>query len=103
MLANKHLAPVLAEVTAAFEVQCGELFNVDKRCAAEFYEVYRGVVAASEYSGMVDELTSGPCLVLEIRRPCAAATSTLTCADRSSHVCSLLPLAAEPYTCRRKL
>lgn len=68
---------MLAEITAAFDVQCGELFNVDKRCAAEFYEVYRGVVAASEYSGMVDELTSGPCLVLEVRHKCAAAASPL--------------------------
>jgi hypothetical protein len=40
-------------------------------CAGEFFEVYRGVVAASEFTGMVDELTSGPCIVLEIGHPCA--------------------------------
>ena len=33
--------------------------------AEEFYEVYKGVV--QEYPGMVDELTSGPCIALEIR------------------------------------
>lgn len=31
----------------------------------EFYEVYKGVV--QEYPSMVTELTSGPCIALEIR------------------------------------
>ena len=33
--------------------------------AEEFYEVYKGVV--HEYSGMVGELTAGPCIAMEIR------------------------------------
>jgi hypothetical protein len=67
---SKQVAPTLAEISGSFEIKNAEMFNVDKRCAAEFFEVYRGVVAASEYSGMVDELTSGPCLVLEIGHQC---------------------------------
>lgn len=37
---------------------------MEKANAEEFLEVYKGVV--HEYSGMVTELTSGPCLALEI-------------------------------------
>jgi hypothetical protein len=70
VIMSKQIASILAEISAVFEIKGAELFNVDKRCAAEFFEVYRGVVAASEYSGMVDELTSGPCLVLEIGHRC---------------------------------
>lgn len=72
IVTNKQAGAVLAEIAAHFHVQCMELFNVSKRAAAEFFEVYRGVVATSEYTGMVDELSSGPCLVLEIAHPCAA-------------------------------
>uniref|UniRef100_A0A3P9PTC5 Nucleoside diphosphate kinase homolog 7 n=1 Tax=Poecilia reticulata TaxID=8081 RepID=A0A3P9PTC5_POERE len=41
------------------------LFNIDYANAEEFYEIYRGVVM--EYPGMVAELCSGPCIVLEIQ------------------------------------
>lgn len=40
------------------------LFNVEKANAAEFYEIYKGVV--SEYTQMVECLSSGPCIALEI-------------------------------------
>eukprot|EP00041_Stephanoeca_diplocostata_P013344 m.233781 g.233781 ORF g.233781 m.233781 type:complete len:373 (+) comp19302_c0_seq1:162-1280(+) len=38
--------------------------SLDKASAAEFLEVYKGVV--SEYTGMVDELTTGPVLAIEV-------------------------------------
>lgn len=42
-----------------------EMFNMEKANTEEFYEVYKGVV--QEYGSMVAELTSGPCLAMEIR------------------------------------
>lgn len=38
--------------------------SLDKAGATEFLEVYKGVV--QEYSGMVDELTTGPVLAIEV-------------------------------------
>ncbi|XP_066562209.1 nucleoside diphosphate kinase homolog 7 isoform X3 [Amia ocellicauda] len=38
--------------------------NMDRANAEEFFEVYKGVVA--EYTSMVAELCSGPCMALEI-------------------------------------
>ncbi len=40
------------------------MFNVEKANAEEFYEVYKGVVR--EYTQMVEELSSGPCVAMEI-------------------------------------
>lgn len=40
------------------------LNSLDRKEVEEFYEVYRDVV--TEYTGMVDELSSGPSLALEI-------------------------------------
>uniref|UniRef100_A0A8C6WS42 Nucleoside diphosphate kinase homolog 7 n=1 Tax=Neogobius melanostomus TaxID=47308 RepID=A0A8C6WS42_9GOBI len=50
--------------SAGFEVSALQMFNVERANAEEFFEVYKGVVP--EYSDMVTELCSGPCLVLEI-------------------------------------
>jgi nucleoside-diphosphate kinase len=40
------------------------MFNLAENNAEEFYEVYKGVV--NEYSSMVNELCSGPCIAMEI-------------------------------------
>jgi nucleoside-diphosphate kinase len=48
-----------------FEITALGLYYVEKANAEEFYEVYKGVVA--EYSGMVQELCSGPCIAMEIK------------------------------------
>lgn len=67
MLADRQAGIILSEITqAGLNVQQLELFSVDRAAAGEFYEVYRGVVAPSEFSNMVDEITSGPCIVAEI-------------------------------------
>ncbi|KAJ8310840.1 hypothetical protein KUTeg_012705 [Tegillarca granosa] len=50
---------------AGFEISALQMFHMEKANAEEFYEVYKGVV--QEYSSMVTELTSGPCIALEIR------------------------------------
>ncbi|XP_056414176.1 nucleoside diphosphate kinase 7 [Hyla sarda] len=49
---------------AGFEISALEMFTMEKANAEEFYEVYKGVVA--EYTEMVVELCSGPCIAMEI-------------------------------------
>lgn len=57
--------PILREiVSAGLEIAAIQLYNVEKANAQEFYEVYKGVVA--EYGQMVEELSSGPCIALEV-------------------------------------
>jgi nucleoside-diphosphate kinase len=49
---------------AGFQITAMRLNSLDRKEVEEFYEVYRDVV--TEYTGMVDELSSGPSLALEI-------------------------------------
>ncbi|XP_002737178.1 nucleoside diphosphate kinase homolog 7-like [Saccoglossus kowalevskii] len=55
---------IIAIQDAGFEVSALQMFNMERANAEEFFEVYKGVVA--EYTDMVQELTSGPCIALEI-------------------------------------
>ncbi len=41
-----------------------QVYRLSKVDAAEFLEVYKGVIA--EYPELVDEYTSGPCIALQI-------------------------------------
>ncbi|XP_073523326.1 nucleoside diphosphate kinase homolog 7 [Phyllobates terribilis] len=52
-------------LNAGFEISALQMFTMEKANAEEFYEVYKGVVA--EYTEMVVELCSGPCLAMEIQ------------------------------------
>ncbi|XP_049879388.1 nucleoside diphosphate kinase 7 [Pectinophora gossypiella] len=47
-----------------FDVTALNMMMVENVNAAEFYEVYKGIVP--EYKGMVDELASGACVAMEI-------------------------------------
>ncbi len=47
------------------------VLHLDRTAAAEFLEVYRGVVP--EYNGLIDHLASGPCLALELKHAGASA------------------------------
>ena len=59
------VGPIVKAISSAgLEVTAAQLHNVEKANAQEFYEVYKGVVA--EYNQMVEELSSGPCITLEI-------------------------------------
>eukprot|EP00803_Ostreobium_quekettii_P001962 evm.model.scf_1540.1 EVM.evm.TU.scf_1540.1 scf_1540:9235-12428(-) len=49
-----------------FSINAMEMLSLDQANAAEFYEVYRGVVNPAEYNGMVDELISGLFIVMEV-------------------------------------
>lgn len=66
-LADRQAGVILSTMAqSGLELRQLELFSVNRAAAGEFYEVYRGVVAPSEFSNMVDEITSGPCLVAEV-------------------------------------
>ena len=52
-------------VEEGFEVSAVELFNLNRVNASEFLEVYKGVLP--EYNLMVEEMSSGPCIALEVR------------------------------------
>jgi len=56
---------VVARIQAAgWDVKAVKLHNFERANAEEFYEVYKEVV--QEYDMMVCELTSGPCIALEV-------------------------------------
>lgn len=42
-----------------------EMFSLDKPTAEEFFEIYKGVLP--EFVNMVEQMTSGPCIVMEVR------------------------------------
>eukprot|EP00238_Polyblepharides_amylifera_P013232 CAMPEP_0196580480 /NCGR_PEP_ID=MMETSP1081-20130531/28721_1 /TAXON_ID=36882 /ORGANISM="Pyramimonas amylifera, Strain CCMP720" /LENGTH=256 /DNA_ID=CAMNT_0041900349 /DNA_START=577 /DNA_END=1347 /DNA_ORIENTATION=- len=52
------------QIQSRYLVTAAELFVLERPNAMEFYEVYKGVVA--EYAAMVDQLTSGSFLALEV-------------------------------------
>ena len=49
-----------------FEISAMEMFHLNKATIEEFYDVYKGVLP--EYVPLIEHLSSGPCIVLEIRQ-----------------------------------
>jgi len=62
-LAGEVIDMILAE---GFEISSMEMFSLDKPTAEEFFEVYKGVLP--EFVGMIEHMTSGPCIVMEVRQ-----------------------------------
>jgi nucleoside-diphosphate kinase len=60
--AGKIIDIILEE---GFEISAMEMFTLDKPTAEEFFEVYKGVLP--EFVAMIDHMTTGPCIVLEVR------------------------------------
>ena len=61
--AGKIIDIILEE---GFEISALEMFTLDKPTAEEFFEVYKGVVP--EFTGITEHMTTGPCIVLEVRQ-----------------------------------
>jgi nucleoside-diphosphate kinase len=55
-----------------FEISSMEMFTLDKPTAEEFFEVYKGVLP--EFVGITEHMTTGPCIVLEVRQENAVRT-----------------------------
>lgn len=64
---SKQLGAILShiEMTRLYEISAMALFNLDIPSAAEFLEVYEGVVP--EFEAAVKQLSSGPCCALELQ------------------------------------
>eukprot|EP00873_Tetraselmis_striata_P014003 jgi/Tetstr1/434267/TSEL_023374.t1 len=60
---------IIGTVMQRFHITAMELFHIDRANAAEFYEVYKGVVHPGEFTSMVDELSSGPFVAFEVMDP----------------------------------
>ena len=61
-LAGQVIDMILQE---GFEISSMEMFILDKPTAEEFFEVYKGVLP--EFTSMIEHMTIGPCIVMEIR------------------------------------
>ena len=61
--AGKVIDMILEE---GFEISAMEVFNVDLPTAEEYFEVYKGVLP--EFLPMIEHMTTGPCIALEIRQ-----------------------------------
>ena len=54
-----RLGAIVDAIQERYVVTAAQLFTLERQNAQEFFEVYKGVVAPAEYSGMVEHLTSG--------------------------------------------
>jgi nucleoside-diphosphate kinase len=64
-VAKAQLGQILKLVQdAGFHISALEMFSLDKVNAADFLEVYKGVVP--EYLGLVEELCASPCVAFEV-------------------------------------
>ncbi|XP_053723628.1 nucleoside diphosphate kinase 7 [Synchiropus splendidus] len=61
-LTGKIINSISAE---GYKITALQMFSVDQVSAEEFFEIYKGIV--TDYTSMVTELCSGPCMVLEVQ------------------------------------
>lgn len=73
-----------------------EMFNLDRPTAEEFFEVYKGVLP--EFVGMIDEMTCGPCIVMEVRQENAVQAFRNLCGPMDPEIAKNL----RPNTIRAK-
>jgi nucleoside-diphosphate kinase len=61
-LAGEIIDSILEE---GFEISAMQMFSLDRPTSEEFLEVYRGVLP--EFPAISEHMTTGPCIVMEIR------------------------------------
>lgn len=62
-----HAGDIIQQILEeGFEISALEIFNLDTPTAEEFLEVYKGVLP--EFQSIVEEITTGQCIVMEIRQ-----------------------------------
>lgn len=62
---------------AGFELSAMQTFSMHRPQVENFYEVYKTVIPSAQYSGAVSELSSGLCLVIEVRSKDGSAVPVL--------------------------
>ena len=73
-LAGQVIDTILEE---GFEISAMQMFHLDRPTAEEFFEVYRGVLP--EFTAMAEAMTTGPCIVMEIRQESAVQSFRELC------------------------
>lgn len=53
------MGDIVQALQQQFDISAAEMVTLDAVNAGEFLEVYRGVLPSAEFSGLLDELTSG--------------------------------------------
>lgn len=69
---------------AGFEISAMEMFNLSRPVVEEFYDVYKGVLP--EYLPIVENLSGGPCLVLEVRQQNAVSAFRELCGPHDPEI-----------------
>jgi len=81
---------------AGFEISAMELFNLTRPVIEEFYDVYKGVIP--EYLAIIENMTSGPVIALEIRQSNAVSAFRELCGPHDPEIARHL----RPNTIRAK-
>jgi nucleoside-diphosphate kinase len=64
---ERKVGAVVSDITSrGFTISAMQMVRLDKTASAEFLNVYKGVLP--DYVDLVDEMSSGPCLVLEVKK-----------------------------------
>jgi len=92
-LAGQVIDTILA---AGFEISAMEVFNLTRPVVEEFYDVYKGVLP--EYLPVIENLSSGPTLALEIRQSNAVSAFRDLCGPHDPEIAKHL----RPDTIRAK-
>ena len=71
-----------------FEISSMQMFQLDRPTAEEFFEVYKGVLP--EFVGMVEHMTTGPCIVLEVRQENAVKSFRDLCGPTDPEIAKYL-------------
>ena len=91
------LGPILdAVLSQGFEISALQMFRLTAADAEEFLEVYKGVVP--EFALMVEQLSSGPCVALEVR----AESAVLAVRDFAGPMDPQVAAAVRPDTLRAR-
>ena len=88
-IAAGHAGQIIdAILEEGFEISAMEMFNLDKPTAEEFLEIYRGVLP--EYIPTTEQMTTGPCIVLEVRQENAVTSFRELCGPMDSEIAKSL-------------
>lgn len=69
---------------AGFEISAMELFNLSRPVVEEFYDVYKGVLP--EYLPLIENLTNGPVVALEVRQQNAVSSFRELCGPHDPEI-----------------
>jgi nucleoside-diphosphate kinase len=87
---------IQAILDEGFEISAMQTFSLDKPTAEEFLEIYKGVLP--EFVPIVEEITTGPCIVIEVRQEDAVESFRKLCGPHDPEIAKSL----RPNTIRAK-